>query len=144
MHKINEICGFIHNDFVARTIMGTFEIVDGSLVFPENANILDGQFFKIENSVLNDGIYQHPEDKLNDERFTGAVSLLRIPPEVIEIAEEIKNWEQENVAALNSPYQSESFGNYSFTKASGNTADGNAYSWREVFGNRLAKYRKIG
>lgn len=143
MHKINEICNYLNNDFRCETHLGEFAIENGVLDLSE-IEILDGQFFKIENSVLNDGIYQHPEDKLNDERFEGAVSLLRIPPEVIEIAEEIKNWEQENVATLNSPYQSESFGNYQYTKASGNAADGSAYSWREVFGNKLAKYRKIG
>ena len=142
MHKINEICNYLNNDFRCETHLGEFAIENGVLDLSE-IEILDGQFFKIENSVLNDGIYQHPEDKLNDERFKGAVSLLRIPPLVLEIAEEIDEWEKENAKALNSPFQSESFGGYSYSKASGSGQNGGSYSWKDVFGSKLSKYRKL-
>jgi hypothetical protein len=142
MHRINEICGFLHNYFEAETIEREFTIENGVLDLSD-VGILDGQFFRIENSVLNDGIYQHPTEALKDEHFEGAVSLLRIPPEVLEIAEEVDRWVEKNAEALNSPYQSESFSGYSYSKASGSGQNRGSYSWRDVFGSRLSKYRKL-
>ena len=52
-----------------------------------------------------------------DERFEGAVWALAVPPAVIALAGEITEWQEKNGEAVLSPYTSESFGGYSYTRA---------------------------
>lgn len=141
MNAIKEICDSIHNYFVKDTIHGRFSIENGTLD-TSGIRILEGQYFQIKGSVLNDGIYKHPEFSLKDEEFHGAIYLLAIPADIIAIAEEIETWESENGKALASPYQSESFADYNYTRAS--SASGGQFTWRDVFKSKLDQYRKIG
>lgn len=144
MTTIKEICDYLHNYFEHKRIHGTFTIENGTLDVSE-VPIIEGQYFKIEGSILNDGIYKHPASDLRDESFEGAILLQRIPPDIEAIAGEIDEWKAENAKALTSPYQSESFGGYSYSKASGGAASGGGatFTWKDAFGHRLDAYRKL-
>lgn len=118
---------------------GKFEIKNGEIAAP----VFYGQYFRIVGSVFNDGVYKYGEDlKLTDEEFEGAVWALSIPPALVELVNEITEWNAKNKDAVNSPYQSESFGGYSYTKAS-DSATGRDISWQTIFRSRLSEWRKI-
>lgn len=121
---------------------GALSISEGAL---EMAGILDGQYYWIEGSALNDGLHLHPADDLVDEEFEGRVVLLRVPRAVASLAEEIAAWCEANAEAIGGPYQSESFGGYSYSKAQG-ASQGNevpSAAWQTQFGARLRPYRKL-
>ena len=152
---LTEVCDFIHNYFEISQHMGEFEIAAGQIDL--DGLILVGQRFRIYGSALNDGIYTYRADgiyndddtelaELTDEIFEGVIYGMggRGLREVLKISEEIAAWQEKNRTALESPYQSESFSGYSYTKAAGSGANaGGALSWRDVFGSRLNAYRKI-
>lgn len=154
---LTELCGYLKNWFEKEKCYGDFVISDGHITFADGTELplQEGQHFRIIDSIFNDGVYCHTlgessQDSpslLRDENFTGSVWCLAIPPEVLKLAEEIAAWrtKYEGIdSAMMSPYNSESFGGYSYSKAGGNTADGsNGASWQGVFGNRLARYRKV-
>lgn len=124
--------------FVAKKYYGIFKVEEGSITLP---SLIEGQYFRIIGSVFNDGIYQYPVSTLTDEEFDGAIWALAIPPEVITLSEEIKKWQEQYGASANSPYQSESFGGYSYTAKSKN--DGKNFTWKDVFADRLNEWRKL-
>ena len=109
--------------------------------------LLSGQYYRIIGSVFNDGLHQRDceNDPLTDEGFTGSVWPLAIPRAVLSLAEEIKNWQDTYGASAISPFVSESFSGYSYTKSSGGAsgASSNAVTdWRTVFSTRLNRWRK--
>lgn len=140
---IEQIMDWIHNYFVREKRLGRFTISDGLL----NCDFLqDGQYFKVVGSVFNDGVHQYPGDVLTDESFVGEVWALGVPPALVALAAEIEDWVEKYGEAVNSPYQSESFGGYSYSKAAGTGANGAmtpGASWQTVFGTRLNHWRKI-
>lgn len=123
---------------------GEIVIEDGKITNQEFLDtIKPNQYFRIVGSILNDGVYCFKEELiLEDEAFNGAIWLMAIPKAVLELATEIENWQTEYANALNSPFQSESFGGYSYSKASGKNGGG-AVTWQDVFATRLNLYRRI-
>ena len=113
-----------------------FTVKGGTLVLPFLRN---GQYFRVIGSVFNDGLYQYPASDLTDEVFEGTVWALAIPKEVLELSENIAKWQEQNGG--NSPYISESFDAYSYTKAV--TSKGKPLTWREAFAGDLKEWRKI-
>ena len=145
---LTEICQFLHNWFnrdeyggSLPTYSGEFSIVDGSL---QLGALREGQYFRIIGSLLNDGIH-HTSDALQDETFTGTVWSIRVPPSIIQLATEIEAWQAAyGGTSARSPYQSESFGGYSYSKTSGVAANGaDASTWQGVFADRLEPWRKL-
>ena len=118
---------------------GTFTIEDGGITLPFLA---EGQYFRICGSVFNDGLHKYPATDLVDEEFSGAIWELAIPPAVVDLADEIDAWQKKNGAAAASPYQSESFGGYSYSKAT-DAETGGAVTWQSVFKRQLSAWRKI-
>lgn len=118
---------------------GTFTIKDGGITLPFLA---DGQYFRICGSVFNDGLHQYNVLDLTDEKFTGTIWALAIPKSVIELADEIQKWQEKNGEASVSPYQSESFGGYSYSKAT-DAETGGAVTWQSAFKQQLSAWRKI-
>lgn len=103
-----------------------------------------GQYFRIVGSVLNDGVYQYGNCALRDETFEGAVWAMSVPAEFLRLEEEIKAWRTQYENAANSPFQSESFAGYSYTKSSANgNSGGSVTGWQGVFASRLNKWRKL-
>lgn len=113
----------------------TFKIEGGSIVLPFLAS---GQYFRICGSVFNDGLHQYPADDLTDETFEGTVWALAVPRQLVTMADEIKAWAEKNQP---SAYTSESFGGYSYSKATG--SNGAPMGWQDVFRAQLNPYRKI-
>ena len=118
---------------------GTYTIEDGGITLPFLAN---GQYFRICGSVFNDGLHQYPASDLKAETFEGTVWALAVPQAVIELAAEIEAWQKKNGEASVSPYQSESFGGYSYSKAT-DSASGGAVTWQSAFRSRLNAWRKL-
>ena len=118
---------------------GTYTIEDGGITLPFLAN---GQYFRICGSVFNDGLHQHPASDLKAETFEGAVWALSVPQAVIDLSTEIESWQTKNGDASVSPYQSESFGGYQYSKAT-DSATGGSVTWQSAFRSRLNNYRKL-
>lgn len=141
---LEELCAELKNYFLRDQSQdihyGEYTINGGSISLPFLAV---GQYFRIVGSVLNDGVYQYPATELADETFSGAIWAMAVPPSVIALAADIKAWSDKNAEAVASPYQSESFGNYSYTKKSGADDNGASYGWQDQFASRLAKYRRL-
>lgn len=135
---LTEILAYLRNDFVVETHEDTFEIVGGVLPL---GFLQKGQYFRIIGSIFNDGVYCCTEDlKLTDEIFTGKVEALAIPPDLLMLADEITAYMQSDEAKP-TVFTSESFGGYSYTKAT--ESSGAAASWQTVFAARLRRWRKI-
>ena len=117
---------------------GTYTIEDGGITLPFLAN---GQYFRICGSVFNDGLHQYPASDLKAETFEGTVWALAVPQAVIDLAAEIESWETKNGEAASGIYQSESFGGYSYSKAT-DSATGGALTWQSAFRSRMNAWRK--
>lgn len=135
---LTNLCAELRNYFETKKRFGTFTISGGS-ISPSDF-LQDGQYFRIVGSVFNDGVYRYPAHDLVDETFKGAVWAMAVPPAVVELLHKIQEFE---TAAANSPtaYISESFGGYSYTKAT--DANGLPVGWKTVFKNELHKWRKL-
>ena len=109
-----------------------------------------GQYYRIVGSTFNDGVYQYTEEPngdLQDETFTGAIWAMRIPKRALKLANDIQEW-MDKYGGIDSqsmsPYQSESFGGYSYSKSNGGaSSDTGSGSWEDVFKSRLVRWRKI-
>lgn len=114
----------------------TYTIEDGSIVLPF---LIEGQYFRVIGSVFNDGLHQYPSLDMIDETFDGSVWALAIPKQVITLADEIQEWQEKQ--GTPSPYTSESFVGYSYSKAT--NANGVPLGWQDVFKSKLNPYRKL-
>ena len=104
--------------------------------------IQENQYFKINGSVFNNEVYKYtPELELANEKFTGSIWLMAVPKEIIDLSNEIEEWNTKYKDVVSGPYQSESFGGYSYSKASG--TNGGNVSWQSTFASSLNKWRKI-
>lgn len=153
---LEELCRELNNwfdenpkDGSKRHYFGEYAIENGGLDLTE-IGIQTGQYFRIIGSVFNDGVYQYPVNGLADEIFDGAIWAMAVPPTIVSLATEIEEWQNKyggvNSAAM-SPFTSESFGGYSYSKSSGTVSNGNGSgntgTWQSVYANRLNKWRKI-
>lgn len=133
---IDEICASLHNYFAVDIVPGEYTVNDGEITLPFLAA---GQFFRVVGSVFCDGVYRCGDKLPADETFDGAIWALAIPPALDSIAVEIEEWKAKNADVLASPYQSESFGGYSYSKGTGS----DSVSWQGVFAKRLNRWRKL-
>ena len=118
---------------------GTYTIEDGGITLPFLAN---GQYSRICGSVFNDGLHQYPASDLKAETFDGTVWALAVPQAVIDLAAAIAAWQKKNGDASVSPYQSESFGGYSYSKAT-DSVSGGAVTWQSAFRSRLNAWGEL-
>lgn len=150
---LQQICENIHNYFIREPHTGTWEIADGAIALDF---LKEGQRFWLVGSDLNDGVYTyHQNGIMNDddtavaglraETFNGTICAMAVPPAVIALAGEINDWVEKNGAAVNSPYQSESFNGYSYTLRGTNSSGGDAGgpSWQGVYAQRLNRWRRV-
>lgn len=133
---IDEICASLHNYFAVDIVPGEYTVNDGEITLPFLAA---GQFFRVVGSVFCDGVYRCGDKLPADETFGGAIWAMAIPPALEAIAAEIEEWKAKNADVLASPYQSESFGGYSYSKGTGC----DSASWQGAFASRLNRWRKI-
>lgn len=152
MEKVlTELCHELNNYFWKSKVNGRFVIQDGTLV-PNTATSIalqNNQYFRIVGSVFNDGVHKYPASDLTDEEFDGAIWSMAVPPTVIDLATDIAAWEEKYGGATSSvmsPFASESFGNYSYSKGTYSGSSGsssNPNSWQAAFASRLNKYRRL-
>lgn len=145
---LDDVCAYLKNYFETDKYFGEIKIESGSLVGFED-KLQNGQYFRIVGSVFNDGVYQYPTNKLTNETFTdGAVWALAIPSALVSLSNDIDTWLGKYGGADSealSPFTSESFGGYSYSKSAGGSADGSGASgsWQSVYAARLARWKKI-
>ena len=144
---LNSVCAELRNYFTKdedRKI-GSYVIADGKfsplIDFPTH-------YVRIVGSRLNDGVYDINDMVLEDEEFTGAIWYMSVPKDFIELVNDIELWQDKYCGVdsnLMSPYQSESFGGYSYSKGSGGNSESSATvpTWQGTFANRLKQYRRI-
>lgn len=135
---LTNLCAELRNYFETKKRFGTFTISGGS-ISPSDF-LQDGQYFRIVGSVFNDGVYRYPAHDLVDETFNGAVWAMAVPPAVIDLATEIEEYNKSDVGKP-SPYISENFGGYGYTKAT--DVNGAPIGWQKVFASRLNRWRKL-
>lgn len=140
---LEQILDHIHNYFVKDVHRGEYKIAANTINLPF---LVDGQYFKIVGSIFNDGLHEYPAFNLHDETFEGEIWALAIPNAVINLSREVDDWIEKYGEQAASPYQSESFGGYSYSKKSGSNQLSNqnaAFGWQDVFRSRLNHWRKI-
>lgn len=146
---LTEICAYLKNYFSAEEdrFVGDFSVVNGAVT--PSVQLAENQYYRIVGSVFNDGVHRSDETLTDEGVFHGAVWKMRIPQAVIDLSDDIAAWQAENGSSQSanmSPFASESFGGYSYTKASGfgSASGGSPYAtWQNMFANRLNPYRKI-
>lgn len=148
---LNEICQYLKNYFDVNddhvtlpSWSGTFTISEGKIDL--DGKIMEGQFFRIQNSIFNNGVFKYPAKDLVDETFTGKIQAMAVPKEVEEISTQVEEWVLKfggADSAANSPYNSESFAGYSYSKGGTSSESSDTPAWWAAFGGRLARYRKL-
>lgn len=149
MGVLTELCQELRNwfDRDQKKWIGQLSIENHKILLSgAEINLIEGQYFRIIGSLLNDGVHVYPDEDLKEESFNGAVWSMAIPPSVIELANTIDAYNEKNAEAIDKPYQSESFGGYSYTKGSGKTSGGsggNPAHWKNHFADDLNRWRKL-
>jgi hypothetical protein len=148
---IGEICAEIKNYFTYEEDKHINDyVISGGQISPVVAFPTD--YIRIVGSRLNDGVHKVSdlvENPLNDESFHGAIWIMCPPDDFLSLVEEIEAWQEKNGgtdSAAMSPFQSESFGGYSYSKASGGNAESGGSSvptWASVYASRLNRFRRI-
>lgn len=144
---LTQICQDIHNWFDRNQPKwyGSFTIsADGTITHPGMV-LKQGQYIRVIGSTFNDGVHLYPASDAVAEDFEGAIWAMAVPPAVIALAEKIQMWIDkyggvDSVAM--SPYTSESFGGYSYSKNAAGGVDG-VGTWRSVFAGDLNPWRKL-
>lgn len=146
------ICAEIRNWFTydCDKHIGNYEII-GGVITPSFDIPTD--YIRIIGSRKNDGVYKVSdlvETPLIDEgKFHGAIWCMSVPKDFVALCDEIKEWQDKYGGAdgiINNPFQSESFGGYSYSKSSGRNGTSSSESnptWKSMFASRLNIYRKI-
>ena len=137
---LTEICAELRNYFCtdADKHFGRFEVSGGNIA-PLDF-LQEGQYFRIVGSVFNDGVHQYPASGLTDEVFDGAIWAMRVPLDIVELSTDVQKF-VESDAGKPSAFTSESFGGYSYSRAT--NPDGSPLTWQGAFRSRLNKYRKV-
>ena len=145
---LTEICTELRNFFCSSSDIhiGNYTISEGRLSPP--VRMENGQYFRIVGSVFNDGVHRSDETLTDEGPFEGAVWLMRIPQDFLQLVSEMEAWQDKygTIESPNmSPYSSESFGGYNYSKAQGFAGSGGGMlnTVVTVYGDRLRKYRKI-
>lgn len=147
---LTEICAEIKNYFTYECDrhIGDFSIEDGHIAPSFD---LPTDYIRIVGSRLNDGVHKVSDNDLVDEgKFHGAIWVMSIPKDFLALADEIASWQEQYGGAGStamSPFQSESFGGYSYSKASGSSSSASGASsaptWQSQYASRLKIYRRI-
>lgn len=158
--ELAELCKELNNYFNCDKyrdgIPGKYVIDHGILDLSElitKGALQDGQFFRLSGSVFNDDVYQFststPND-MTDETFEGILWPMSVPREVTSLLSDINLWISKygtDDGHASSPFQSESFGGYSYSKGAGNSSstgdNADVGTWQNAFRSRLNKWRKM-
>ena len=140
---LTEICDYCNNHFVVSKATGNYAISGGTIVLPQ---LQENQYFRISGSVFNDGVHKYPATDLVDETFEGAIWAMAVPATVVALASDVDAYIAKYMtpdSPAMSPYTSESFQNYSYSKGSDSSNGAGSVSWQNAFASRLNKYRRL-
>lgn len=137
---LEQILRHLNNWFLVDVYEGSYSVEKGSMTLPF---LQQGQYFRVIGSVFNDGLHQYPDGDMTDETFNGVVWALAVPKAVVLLSDEIAAWQKKNGDAAASPFASESFGGYTYSKGGANSAGGGVVSWHSAFRKQLNDWRKI-
>jgi hypothetical protein len=144
---LSVFCAEVNNYFNRHEkIVGDFEVKDGQISGLDLV-LKSGQFFRIKNSTFNDGVHRYPAEDLIDETFKGQIWPMAVPEAVMDLVDSIQAWRTKYEAADSiamSPFTSESYSKYSYTKSAGGSTDGTGdkTTWQGAFANQLSQYRR--
>lgn len=144
---ISQVCAEIRNYFTYDTDKhtGTFKVEGGVLV--PSVEIPAG-YYAVFGSRKNNGVHKDTDVLKDEGEFDGSVWAMSIPDDFLALVGDIDDWQKKYGGADSesmSPFQSESFGGYSYSKAAGSTSGGaNAVSstWQGVYAARLNRWRR--
>ena len=147
---LTQICQYLRNWFDKKMdgtsypkYSGDFTIVEGEIVL----DLAVGTYIRIIGSLFNDGVYRYGDASLTDEEFNGDVWVMSIPKPVVDAAKWAEAWVGLNGgadSAANSPFASESFGGYSYSKGASTSGGNGASVFEQAYMiNALAPWRKI-
>jgi hypothetical protein len=149
---LTEICAEIKNYFTyydKDRHIGDFAIVNGQITPPV---AMPTAYIRIVGSHLNDGVHKLSDetDILQDEStFHGAIWVMSPPKAFLNLAAEIADWQAKNGgvdSAAMSPFNSESFAGYSYSKSGSGLSSGGSNSgsadWRSAYASRLNIWRR--
>lgn len=151
---MTELCQYLHNWFDRKPDGGTYPkysgtfTVSGGTIAEMSGKLAEGQYYRVMGSLYSDGVhnYGNEEDILTDEVFDGVIWSMGVPPEIISLAAEISAWKEKygavDSAAL-SPFTSEAFGGYSYSKTVNGSSGTGSTGWQGAFAARLNPWRKI-
>lgn len=152
---MTELCAELRNYFDRGLpkYFGEIEIRDGNIDIDGKIDLANGQYFRIEGSVFNNGVHQYPDYDMADEVFRGSIWAMAVPPAVVALCEEMDKWEKTYAEEVKKPYSSETIsGVYSYTRAQGGSTrahDGSSggssptVTAFDMFARKLNKWRKI-
>lgn len=127
---------------------GTYKI-ENHTISPSDI-MIPNQYFYISGSKLNDRVICNTAEDLallKDETFNGAIWDMCVPPAFLELCADVEKWKAKNENADStamSPFTSESFGGYSYSKGGGSASTGGAATvWQDVFRPRFNAFRRI-
>lgn len=134
--SVEDVMRECHNFFDAAYYDGEFAIKGGMLDLPEA--LPEGTFIAITGSACHNGVFRIGDDlDVPDEAFAGRVYMLHPPKAFLALCQEIAAYDQNNPAGA---LQSESFGEYAYTRSSGQNGQ---QGWQSVFFARLTPYRRM-
>lgn len=145
---LTEICAEIKNYFSYECDrhIGDFAIIDGHITPSFD---IPTDYIRIVGSHLNDGVHKVSDnDLVNEGKFHGAIWVMSPPKDFLALVDEIKSWQDANGkvdSAAMSPFMSESFGGYSYSKGYGGNEQGGSSipTWQSQYASRLRIYRRI-
>lgn len=150
---LTEICAEIKNYFTYKDDLhvGDFAIVDGAITPSLD---LPTDYVRIVGSHFNDGVHVRGEegfDFKDESEFHGSVWVMSPSAAFLSLVADIEAWQEKNGrvdSVAMSPFQSESFGGYSYSKASGGSGSGSSGAssvptWQKTFASRLKIYRRL-
>ncbi len=146
---LNEVCANIKNYFTYEKDkhIGDFAIVNG-IITPSFD--IQTDYIRIVGSHLNDGVHERGEngfDLVDEPEFHGGIWVMSVPKDFLQLVSDISDWQKKygNVdSQAMSPFYSESFGGYSYSKSAGSVSGaGSATTWQALFASRLNMYRRI-
>ena len=145
---LSRICANLRNYFIQvgqDVYTGTYTVNNHDIT--PSSPLIDGQYFRVVGSVLNDGVYLYGNAesmaKLKDETFDGAIWAMRVPQSFLDLVDDYDrlNAKVEELALVSAGFASESFDGYSYTLSSGAPAE--LLQWKSRLDAELNQYRRI-
>lgn len=137
------------NYFNRERIDGTIVIDENGFLIPPDGTEIDlagAQYVAISGSAAYDGVWRYMDGciyeddhtpEFGPDTFDGTVWALHPPRSFLQLCEDVASWQEKHPV---SPMQSESFGAYSYTVATGQTG---AITWQEAFARQLTPFWRM-